>query len=1009
HDIREDTIREPPDIFGHAAQVMMGLFGDEQAEQAEQVEQGTESEFYRDLVLDFSSAESSPESKHSVGDDSSVPSQITALLEKVRLQGKMLEEQRGVLDMENEVLALLTERLEKDTNELTVDHTALARAASRDQMHKVDIAELEDTLRAASAQHAKILGINQQLRADGGGPARKALEQRKTELVARRARQDAQLRAEACLLVADYLRWRRWDADEQADYCAALAGLKAEKALLAEVKAAEVELRAKQREWSVVSGRAADEGGGSSGDGDSGVQAAATLPWLSAQKNLKMGTLFRSEEMTNVQLYIPMEIAQQTVAELGDLGLIQFRDLNPDVNAFQRTFVNEIRRLDEMERKLRYLRGQIDKAEIPIKTATASVYARARTHQEIDELEERLAEHEGRIQQMNTSQETLNKRFLELTELRHVLKETTIFFEEADSRGDGGAPYQEDAHLLEPEAPEEGRAGRAHLGFVAGVIPRVRMGVFERILFRALRGNLYMNYAEIDEPIRDPVTDELVQKNVFIIFAHGRELLAKIRKICESLGATLNPVDENAEKRRQDAQEVHNRLEDLKHVLDNTSYTRRTELIKVSETIEVWSVIVKKEKAVYYTLNHFNYDQNRKALLAEGWCPTSSLNQIRFALRSVVERTGSTIPPVLTEARTTKTPPTYHKTNKFTVAFQEIVDAYGMASYREVNPGIFTIITFPFLFAIMFGDLGHGFLMTLAAVGLIYAERFIAGKKLDEISEMFYGGRYIILLMGLFSMYTGFVYNDIFSKSMNLFGSGWEFPEDTNSTKVYGEFKHPYAFGVDPGWHGSENILLFSNSYKMKMAVILGVTHMVFGTSLNIYNSIFFNRPMNIITETVPQLLYLLSIFGYLAFMIIFKWASNWDGREAPSILNTLIYMFLSPGTVSTPLFPGQGPLQVVLLLLAFICIPWMLLAKPYMLRYEHYKHLDEGYTNLSRENLSEPSPSFEGERPEDPSPASTAHEEMNHEEHFDFSEIMIHQIIHTIEFCLNGISNTAS
>ncbi|KAJ1538179.1 H(+)-transporting V0 sector ATPase subunit a, partial [Cladochytrium tenue] len=141
----------------------------------------------------------------------------------------------------------------------------------------------------------------------------------------------------------------------------------------------------------------------------------------SPKENLNMGTLFRSEEMTNVQLYIPMEIAQQTVAELGDLGLIQFRD---------RTFVNEIRRLDEMERKLRYLRGQIDKAEIPIKTATASVYARARTHQEIDELEERLAEHEGRIQQMNTSQETLNKRFLELTELRHVLKETTIFFEE---------------------------------------------------------------------------------------------------------------------------------------------------------------------------------------------------------------------------------------------------------------------------------------------------------------------------------------------------------------------------------------------------------------------------------------------------------------------------------------------------------------------------------------------------------------------------------------------------
>jgi V-type H+-transporting ATPase subunit a len=482
----------------------------------------------------------------------------------------------------------------------------------------------------------------------------------------------------------------------------------------------------------------------------------------------------------------------------------------------------------------------MEKAGIPMR----SIYefnnvASAPSASEIDELADRCSTLENRISSLNENYEKLKKIEVKLIERRWVLREAGGFFDRArghpedirqsiDMSDDAPLLQDMEQHTQSHDVQAERSFVTMNIGFVAGVIPRARMAAFERILWRTLRGNLYMNQSEIEQPIIDPETNEGTSKNVFVIFAHGQEIVAKIRKISESLGANVYSVDDNSELRRDQIHSVNSELDDLASVLSNTTNTLSAELTAISRTLAIWMVIIKKEKGVYETLNRFSYDQARKTLIAEAWCPTNSLGLIKSTLQDVNDRAGLSVPTIVNQLRTSKTPPTYFKTNKFTLGFQTIIDAYGTAKYQEINPGLATIITFPFLFAVMFGDVGHGTLMTLAALAMIYWENPLQRSKQDDIFVMLFFGRYIMLLMGIFSIYTGLLYCDVFSKDIALFDSMWEWPKDLRpgvtaiATRKEG---HTYPFGLDWRWHDTDNDLLFGNSYKMKLSILLGWAH----------------------------------------------------------------------------------------------------------------------------------------------------------------------------------------
>lgn len=200
---------------------------------------------------------------------------------------------------------------------------------------------------------------------------------------------------------------------------------------------------------------------------------------------------------------------------------------------------------------------------------------------------------------------------------------------------------------------------------------------------------------------------------------------------------------------------------------------------------------------------------------------------------------------------------------------------------------------------------------------------------------------------------------------------------------------------------------------------------MTYALCLQYINARHFKSRIDIFGNFIPGMIFFQSIFGYLVVTIIYKWAVDWSarGQSPPGLLNMLIFMFLSPGTVEEPLYSGQGPVQVVLLLLAVCQVPIMLFLKPFYLRWEHNRARALGYHSLGEtsrfsalEDDAEGPSAVRNSMASDGDGAGVAMvaEDLGgaadeaHEE-FDFSDIMIHQVIHTIEFCLNCISHTAS
>mmetsp|Transcript_8979 Transcript_8979/g.10301 ORF Transcript_8979/g.10301 Transcript_8979/m.10301 type:complete len:860 (+) Transcript_8979:48-2627(+) len=751
---------------------------------------------------------------------------------------------------------------------------------------------------------------------------------------------------------------------------------------------------------------------------------------------------FRSGEMEYISIVMHEHCAYRCMSRLGRLGTVQFTDLTPDLTAFQRRYINEVQRCDEMERKLGFFESMLQKYEIePRQSPQASVFltkleadssGSARQSSMLEEMETLINGKESELQELNSFRENLQRDYNSQIELRYVLEKSRAFFDEADpeTRGARNDPVGDTENGSVSQ-----RLDGLRFHFITGTILQEERARFERMVFRSTRGNCLMKFSEIENPIESD-SGEDVKKTVFIIFYQAPYVQVKINRICEAFSANLYEIPDLADVAAYESRmtNVHNEIGDRDRVLQKNKIDITSLLNDLAKWLEVYKWTVAREKTIYHVLNHFAADL-KGVLRAEGWVISEKKEEVRECIYSVHDAmsrgngsgSASQLPCSVTTLQKSQwpaMPPTYFETNKFTEVYQLIVDTYGVPRYQEANPAVFYVITFPFLFGVMFGDIGHGVLLFVFSCFIISKERELENQKLDEMTALLYNGRYMLILMGFFSAYCGLLYNDYFAMGLKLFTPTWvadtsDCAEDKCDTVMFNSTGDVYPAGVDPTWHHADNGLLFFNSVKMKMSVIFGVTQMTVGLFLKMMNALHFKEPLDMWFEALPQIIFMLSLFGYMCAIIIYKWLVPWGpdcGRtncNPPSLITTLINIVLAPGTVEEDqqLYEGQATVQVILLLLAVVQIPLMLIPKPYFLvkrMHAHHGHIRGHRSSVHDPMLSDSGQEIVLEGTGPPGRVDSLPSDAHDEEH-SAGDIWIHQAIETIEFCLGCISNTAS
>ena len=193
--------------------------------------------------------------------------------------------------------------------------------------------------------------------------------------------------------------------------------------------------------------------------------------------------------------------------------------------------------------------------------------------------------------------------------------------------------------------------------------------------------------------------------------------------------------------------------------------------------------------------------KSAKVYALEGWVPEKRVSEL---IRDIEDVSKGHALISLEDPSIKDSVPTALDNPKFVKPFESITKSFGLPRYNEIDPTFFLAFTFPTIFGMMFGDVGEGLVITIAA--------YIMYKYLGTKDPGFINFGKILFACGIMSTIFGFLYGSIFGIE-DLIPAIWKSP------------LHAVKSGM------MKELIGF--------ALFIGVIHMGIGLGINSINRIY--------------------------------------------------------------------------------------------------------------------------------------------------------------------------